>query len=599
MKVFFLNVAMVFCAGISPAQDFVKVAGSEVNNYTGASRSVNWIDYDNDNDLDLFITTGLQAGDDNLLYRNDNGTFIRILNQPLVHDLLPSDGSSWADYDNDGLPDLCVVNWYNKIKLLYHNEGAGYFTFQSSAVMCNDPSYSETCTWGDYDNDGFADLFVTNSAGSGHRNFLYKNVNGSGFVKIDTGVVVNETAFSRGANWADIDNDRDLDLFVCREGNQNDFLYKNNGGGYFTKVTNSPLTTSGGESWSCSWGDYDNDGDLDAVVANHLNQKNFLFRNEGNFTFTKITNDPLSNENGYNAVTGWGDYDNDGDLDMFVSQAYVPPNFTIKLVNKLYKNMLIETGAAMFQKITSGELVNDSGYTYGFAWGDYDNDGDLDIACANTFGENQNNALYRNDLNNGNKWISIRCSGTVSNSSAIGAKVYIKASINGNVIRQMQEVDGQSGYCGQNLILHFGLGNASVIDSLKVEWPSGVNQIFANVAVNQNVRIIENGTLISVGEKKTEVDQDFILNQNYPNPFNPSTTIEYQVRKPSHVFIAVYNASGVLIRNLVNGFHIAGTYETVFDAGRGAQGSNFSSGVYFYKIVAGNFAEARRMLLIK
>jgi len=390
------------------AQDFIKLEQSIVSIDSGASRSVNWVDYDNDNDLDLFIANGKQGGENNYLYRNDNGTFVKIENDPVVTDFQPSDGSSWADFDNDGYLDLCVVNWYNRINLLYKNNGDGSFTFLSNSIVCTQPSYSETCSWGDYDNDGLVDLFVTNSSGTNHKNFLYKNTGSGNFIKIDTGAVFSQTAFSRGVNWVDVNGDRLSEIFICREGNQNEQFFKNNGNGYFSPITNTGLTTSSGESWSASWGDYDNDGDLDVFVTNWVSQFNLLFRNDGNFNFTKITNDPLVNESGYNAIGGWGDYDNDGDLDMFISQAYKGPTFTEKLVNKLYKNNLMETGTATFEKVTTGILVTDSGYTYGFAWGDYDNDGDLDLAAANTFNENQKNALYRNELSNGNKWINIK-----------------------------------------------------------------------------------------------------------------------------------------------------------------------------------------------
>lgn len=574
------------------SQDFIKITSSVVSTDSGASRSVNWIDYDNDNDLDLFISTGYRFGDDNLLYRNDNGTFVRIFNQPLVQDNMPSDGSSWGDYNNDGLPDLCVVNWWNYINLLYLNNGNGNFTFQSSSIVCTQQSYSETCSWGDYDNDGLLDLYVTNSDGTNHRNFLYRNT-AAGFVKIDTSVVTGETAYSRGMNWVDIDNDRDLDIFVCREGNRNEFLYRNDGNGNFTSITNTPLTSNGGESWSGSWGDYDNDGDLDVLVTNAFNQKNSLFRNDGNFTFTKITSDPMVTENGYNAVSGWGDYDNDGDLDMFISQAYVPPTYTQKLVNKLYKNLLRETGTASFEKITNTSLTTDSGYTYGFAWGDYDNDGKLDIALANTFNENQKNALYRNELSNENKYINIKCVGTLSNKSAIGTKVRVKANINGSSVWQMQEIDGQSGYCGQNLILHFGFGNAAVIDSIKVEWSAGGDQYFTNVDVNQSVTITENGSIISVEESNVNVKKNYELFQNFPNPFNPSTKINYSIQNTEFVTLKVYDIHGKEVETLVNQNQRAGKYEVTFNS------KNLSSGIYLYKISAGNFSETKRMILIK
>ncbi|MEZ4690709.1 MAG: ASPIC/UnbV domain-containing protein, partial [Ignavibacteria bacterium] len=353
------------------------------------------------------------------------------------------------------------------------------------------------------------------------------------------------------------------------------------------------LTSNGGESWSSSWGDYDNDGDLDVVVSNYGNQKNFLYRNDGNFTFTKITDGPVANESGYNAVTGWGDYDNDGDLDLFISQAYVPPGFTQKLVNKLFKNMLIETGSASFVKVTDGILVNDSGYTYGFAWGDYDNDGDLDIATANTFGENQRNGLYKNELSNGNKWINIKCKGTVTNSSAIGTKVRVKANINGNDVWQMQEIDGQSGYCGQNLILHFGFGNAAVIDSIKVEWQSGTDQVFTNVPVNQNVNITENGTIISIYENNSIQKKTFNLYQNYPNPFNPTTKIDYILKNKTNVSMKIFDAKGSLIQTMERGVQNAGNHSVEFVA------SDLPSGVYYYRLETDDFTDTKQMILLK
>ena len=253
----------------------------------------------------------------------------------------------------------------------------------------------------------------------------------------------------------------------------------------------------------------------------------------------------------------------------------------------------METGSASFEKIKSGQIVSDSGYSYGFAWGDYDNDGDLDIATANTFGENQKNALYKNELVSSNKWLNIKCKGTQTNKSAIGTKVRIKTVINGNPVWQMKEVDGQSGYCGQNLNLHFGLGNASVIDSIKVEWPAGTDQYFTNVAVNRSITITENGNLISVDENSTEVRRDFELFQNYPNPFNPSTVIRYSLIKNGFITLKIFDTLGNEVKNLVNGIQNKGNYEITFS------GENLPSGIYFYKLFSGDFSETKSMILVK
>ena len=437
-----------FSASFINSQTFTKVTGSQFVTDGGASRSVNFIDYDGDGDLDLFVSNGKRFGQDNFLYNNNNGVFTRVLGIPPVLDSLPFDGCSWADIDNDGNLDLCVVTWYDSTNMIYKNEGNGNFTLLSSGPVFTNRGFSETCSWGDYNNDGLVDLFITNSEGIGSwKNHLYKNTGNGNFVSIDTGVIsLDLNRVSRGVNWVDIDGDGDLDLFVSCENNQNELVYRNDGG-YFTKIINTPPATNGGNSWSSSWGDYDNDGDLDVFVAN-WDQTNFLFRNDGNFNFTKITNDTIVNETGYFACCGWGDFDNDGDLDMFVTQAYKNPDSPLK--NYLYKNMLMETGNPTFEKVTSGDIVNDSGYSYGFAWGDWDSDGDLDMFIAKTYNENENNAAYLNN-GNSNSWLEVTGIGTVTNRSAIGSKIRIKSIINGHPVWQMREIDAQSGYCAKIL----------------------------------------------------------------------------------------------------------------------------------------------------
>jgi hypothetical protein len=192
------------------------------------------------------------------------------------------------------------------------------------------------------------------------------------FTRITTGAIVNDGGRSFGSSWGDYDNDGDLDLFVANE-LQNNFLYQNNGDGTFIKITSGAIVNDGGRSVSSSWGDYDNDGDLDLFVANYLaSENNFLYQNNGDGTFTKITTGAIVTDGGRSYGSIWGDYDNDGDLDLFVTNYWGDNNF-------LYQN----NGDGSFTKITSGAIVNDGGYSYGSSWGDYDNDGDLDLFVAN------------------------------------------------------------------------------------------------------------------------------------------------------------------------------------------------------------------------
>jgi hypothetical protein len=474
------------------AQLFTKITtGAHVNDLA-ASRSVNWIDYDGDGDLDLFVSRGKQGGQNNMMYRNDgapNYTFTKMDTMIISRDNEPSDGSSWGDMDNDGDPDLFVVNWYNRNNLMYRNNGNGNFTRITTGNASTDGGYSETCSWGDYNNDGLLDLYVSNSAGS-LKNFLYKNIGNGQFQKIITGAIVNDVHHTRGVNWVDYDNDGDLDMYALNEENENDDLYKNmlteTGVDTFAKVTTGLLVTSGGSSWSGSWGDYDNDGDLDAFVTNNGFERNRLFRNDGGGNFDTVSAGTLTSEQDYFATASWIDYDNDGDLDLFVTTAY---GGTQKCY--LYKNELQESGLPNLTKVASEPLLNENGYWYGESWADFDNDGDLDVYIAGTLSENAKNIFYRNN-GNGNNWLKLDCIGIATNKSAIGTKVKVKATMNGIPVWQMREIDGQSGYCGQTLQQHFGLGDATSIDSLVIDWFSGSQEVFVNVPVNQHFTIVEN-----------------------------------------------------------------------------------------------------------
>lgn len=464
------------------AQQFTKITAGPQSNDGGDSRSVNWIDYDNDTDLDLFITNGPSARANNFLYKNNgNGTFTKITDASIVNDPGSYDGSTWADYDNDGSIDAFSVTWYGQKNSL-HRQRAGKFEKVFPGDIAKDNTFSESASWGDYDNDGFVDLYLANSAGV-LTNFLYHNNRDGTFSKITTGAIVTDAVPSRSVDWCDLDNDGDIDLFVGNEGGANESLYWNNGNGTFTAETSGAIVNDGGDSFGSSVGDIDNDGDFDVLVVNHGNQNEFLYLNNGNKTFTKVTSDIVVNSAGYSVGSAFGDLDNDGDLDLMVTNAF---SGSAQTKNFLFLN----NGDGSFVKVDTGIVSNDPGWSYGVAFGDYDRDGDLDIATGNCFGASQNNALYRNE-GNGNKWLTVKAVGKVSNFSAIGAKVKVKATINGKTFWQVRQVAGQSGYCGQNLESHFGLGNATVIDSLVVEFPSGQKIIQTNVTPNQLLTVTE------------------------------------------------------------------------------------------------------------
>jgi hypothetical protein len=496
------------------AQTFTRVTSGPVVNTPGDSRSVNWVDVNNDNRIDLMITNGPSGGQQNFLYLNDGaGGFMPVSGDPVVSDIKPFDGASWADTDNDGDLDCFVVTWYGVTNYFYTNNGTGTFTKVTAGPVVTTGTYSETCTWGDYDNDGLVDLYICNSDGT-FKNLLYHNEGNNIFVPVTAGDMVNDAFASRSANWTDIDNDGDVDLFVTNQSGQNENIYRNDGAGSFTRLDTGALLNNAGNTMSSSWGDYDNDGDMDVFLANDQGN-NALFRNDGNFSFAKITADTVSNSNGRSFSSAWSDMDNDGDLDLFVTNAFQPGSL---LPNFMYLN----NGNGSFTRINSGAPATDTDWSYGCAFGDYDNDGfeDLAVATCNFGGSQRNDLLYHNEGNN-NNWITIRLSGTLSNRAAIGARVRLKATINGTPVWQLREISAQSSYCGQNdLRAHFGLGAATIIDSVQVAWPSGLMESFTSIAPGHFIHIIEGQGITDI--KETATNFPFAV---FPNPTTGIVTI--------------------------------------------------------------------------
>jgi hypothetical protein len=476
-------IALLFLAAGVQAVTFTKVTTGPVVAEGGDSRSVNFIDYDNDGNLDLFISNGpAPPGQVNFLYHNDGtGNFTKVTGDTLVTTPGPYDGASWVDYDNDGDLDVFIATWYGVPNQMFINNGNGTFTRDTTSPIPVTNTYSEAGSWADYDNDGWLDLYVCNSAGS-LANIMYHNVLGT-LVSVTGIPPTTDLHKSRVGAWADYDNDGRPDLYVANESNQKNDMYHNDGGGAFTKITTGPQVTTGLQSYSASWGDYDNDGDLDVFVANNIAQNEALYRNDGGGVFTSVPGIAPVTNGGYSVSSAWGDIDNDGDLDLFVTNGFDPGNF----LNFLYTN----NGDGTFTEVTSGAPIDDAGWFYGCAFGDINKDGFLDLATANCLGPGNNNNLYLNN-GNSNHWITLQLKALASNRSSIGARVRVKATISGIPRWQMQEVTSQSAYSAQNSMdPHFGVGDATVIDSIVVTWPSGLSRTLTGVAVDQYFTVQE------------------------------------------------------------------------------------------------------------
>jgi hypothetical protein len=471
-------------AAASQADQFVWVTKPGWTNSTQLSFLGSWGDYDNDGFIDLFVANMTQTttGWTNFVYHNNrDGTFSRRLAAQVGTIASDSDASAagyWADINNDGLLDVFVINngesgsSASVPNRLYLNQGSG--RFQSSDAGDVSQAYHQPGFGGlaDYDNDGNLDAFVCAAwLNSGQlRNLLFHG-NGDGtFRRVTNSLIATDSisaSFSNDALWADLDNDGKVDLVI---GNyllpQGNFVYHNEGGGRFTRVTNSLLETYA--TGFLAAGDYDNDGSLDVAGVDATGVH--LFRNKGGGDFVLVTNWLSSTAA---AAVCWADYDNDGHLDLLA---------TIDSQFHLFHN----NGDGTFNQVQDAFTGPIAQLWQNGSWGDYDNDGFMDLFVADGSGRN---LLYHN-RGTTNHWLKFKLQGTASNRSAIGAKVRLQATIGGKSFWQMREVSAGNS-TQSDLRPNFGLGDATNAALVRIEWPSGAVQQLTNVVWGQLLTVWE------------------------------------------------------------------------------------------------------------
>ncbi|MFW5762369.1 MAG: FG-GAP repeat domain-containing protein, partial [Cyclobacteriaceae bacterium] len=421
MKKLYILIYLISLAGFQKlqAQTFTTVSGDPLTNLTTTSYGQAWGDFNNDGWIDVYVAN---LSDNNLLFTNDGtGNFLDGIIMPTASFGSQSYGGSWGDYDNDGDLDLYGAE-RGGMNRLYINDGTGNFTYPSYPPITTDFGISVSTSCIDFNNDGLLDLSVANF-GSSQVNNLYRNDGGNTFTNVYPGT----GGFDQSLAWSDYDNDGFMELFIARNNNTSNLLFDNDGTG-LTQVTGSATTADVSSSYSASWADYDNDGDFDLFVTNSgtdATSVNQLYRNDGGGNFTKITTGDIVNDIGNSRGSDWGDYDNDGWIDLYV---------TNRNQNFLYRN----NGDGTFTRITSGDIVNLLSNSYSCSWNDINNDGFLDLYVI-TDHSSTGNALFLNNTNE-NHYLNVRLVGTASNASAIGAKVRVKANINGTSFWQIREV---------------------------------------------------------------------------------------------------------------------------------------------------------------
>jgi len=542
LKIQSLGLCLCIGAFSLSAQQFELAAG-QINTTTSDSRSINFIDLNNDGWIDVFVSNGLEGGQKDLLYLNDGKGLLKAVNiEDISSTELPSDGATFADYNNDGYIDAAVSSWYGEKDMIYLNDQNGQFIKQDDIGIAPG-SFSETAAFGDYDGDGLVDLYITNSAGN-NRNYLYKNLGNGKFSWQKDHILAIERKPSRGAIWTDMNNDGHLDLFVANEGEHANDIYYGTGNGEFEALNRGSIVVGGKGSMTGSWGDIDNDGDFDVFIGNSgffSGQKNQLYKNFGD-SFGVVIEDPVNDPTDCTFGSAFGDYDNDGDLDLAISNGFC----NTFMANRLYENQ----GDGSFVDVSNLLVGNTNTCSFGIAWGDVDNNGFLDLMVANCKNKADDSEKFNRmlmNLGNENNWMAFSLTGTLSNTSAIGAKVRLKATIKGEPTWQIREVRAQSGYAGQNSpVLHFGLEQATQADSIVIIWPSGLVETLVDIPANQKILKTENITT-QVKDLATQIQWTL-----HPNPIKQqadSLSMMFQSTKRwKQAHCTLFNAMGQMIQ---------------------------------------------------
>jgi hypothetical protein len=458
---------------------FIKITGPEFLQGDVNGTFANWVDYDADGWLEVVVAQLAGSGPArpfNTYKNNRDGTFTAVTN---LLTQTPGDWFmvTWADFDGDG--DLDGLAAGASAPALFLNQGKGEFSKTdlnryTTANGVNPAGYLGACA--DYDGDGRVDVAFRHWPWGGPH-FLLHNVGGGRF-DVFTGAPWNVSAYSTAMVWVDYDGDRDLDLYIAA-GEGKALLFQNQGDGGFIGITSHPIVDVAAASYDAGWGDYDNDGDLDVYLP-HESVASVLYRNLGGGQFEGDPHGPVLDVKLAPVGASWGDYDNDGYEDLFIGQRLGR--------NRLFHN----SGDGTFTEVLGGSPVNEvQDNDWRGVWADYNNDGFLDLLVWPGSGPTAHQ-LYQNNLpqqGNGNHWLKVQPRGVAASSEGIGAIVRVKATIGGKPVWQMRQVGGQP-YCSE-LVVHFGLGEATTADLVRIEWPSGNVQELTDVQADQALKVTE------------------------------------------------------------------------------------------------------------
>jgi hypothetical protein len=479
----------------------------KVNRFNQAGGAI-MDDFDNDGLLDIVVTS-MDPSEHMAVFRNtETGVFVDETERAGVTNQLGGLVCYQTDYDNDGRLDVFIPRgaWlpHPVRPSLLRNDGNGRFTDVTSEAGLLDPFNSNAAAWSDYDNDGWLDVFI---ACEKQPNRLYHNKRDGTFEEVAAALGVDGTdqVFYKGCAWIDYDNDRYPDLFaVAQTGTAR--LYHNERGAHFTNVTGDLGIDGPHGGFACWAWDYDNDGWMDIFATSydrtlkdvvrgllgqpHSRHSNRLFRNMQGKGFENLTKDAGLDMVFATMGSNFGDFDNDGWLDMYLGTG--DPDLSTLIPNRMFKNI----GGRRFAEITGSSGTGHLQKGHGVACGDWDNDGDVDIFIemgGALNGDKYHNIMFQNP-GQSNHWLTIKLVGTKTNRAGIGARIKVIPA-GGDQGAIHRTISSGSSFGANPLQQTIGLAKADRVAVLEISWPtSGTTQIFRDIPANQSIEVTELAT---------------------------------------------------------------------------------------------------------
>jgi len=600
---------------IGGQQYFVDMTDEYLPEIIARSFDADFGDVDLDGYLDIYVSNSDAIALPNILLINFQGdSLIDETGDRLPSLIINTAGADFGDVDNDGSIDIIVGNWGNDNQLLINN-GLGFFTDGGDILPSDLERDCKDIKFGDVDGDLDLDIIAVNFNQA--RNLLYINDGTGTYTIVPASRFPSSSDNSNYLDFGDVDGDFDLDVSIANNTGAPNRLMINNGGGYFTDETTFRLPQDLQQSNGIEFGDIDGDGDFDLLVVNgFVPGIDKIWINNGSGVFVDETDLRLEGSTGVGLEGDFGDVDNDSDLDIIIAN---------KSSGGLSTRLYINDGSGIFTDETSTRYPIEDDEAADADFGDIDNDGDLDIIIANVgfFPEGEQNRLLINQStpdsfppsiprtyhhpDTGDTTTPYLITTTVwDNISVVIGELKVSlfyrsmSEINDADFTEIPMLDCGGFLYRENIPAQSSISTVEYY--IKAEDRMG-NVSYDPPAAPDSVFSFLVDVSVGIGNDPhslPSLPKAFMLSQNYPNPFNPSTTIDYSIPEGEavNVTMLIYDLRGRLIRDLINEEKSPGRYSIHWD-GRNSEGREVGSGVYLYRIEAGEFASMKKMIIAR